>query len=79
MPYCCATSGSEAVASIRPNSIGGPSYLSRSGSQSAAFTVFVGNASGDPPRTVPGAGATSAPSSVISMLDTPLNARTRFR
>jgi hypothetical protein len=28
--YCCCTKGSEAVGSIRPNSSGGPLYLSRS-------------------------------------------------
>ena len=31
MPNCCCTVGSEAVGSMRPNSSGGPWYLSRSG------------------------------------------------
>ena len=72
IPYCCCTAGSEAVASIRPNSRGGPSYLSRSGKIVAALTVAVGKHSGDPARTVPGASATAAPSSVTSTLATPL-------
>ena len=38
-----ARSGSEAVASMRPNSSGGPLYLSRSGRMVEAFTVCVGN------------------------------------
>ena len=37
MPYCCCTDGSEAVASMRPNSSGGPWYLSRSGKIVEAF------------------------------------------
>ena len=31
MPYCCCTSGLDAVGSMRPNSSGGPAYLSKSG------------------------------------------------
>ena len=45
MPNCCGTSGLEAVASMRPNSSGGPWYLSRSGRIVEAFTVCVGNLS----------------------------------
>ena len=44
MPNCCGTSGSEAVASMRPNSSGGPLYLSRSGRIVDALTVCVGKA-----------------------------------
>ena len=72
MPNCCCTSGSEAVASMRPNSSGGPLYLSRSGRMVEAFTVSVGNFSAAPARTTPVASATGAPSSVTSMLATPL-------
>ena len=72
MPNCCCTSGLEAVASMRPNSSGGPWYLSRSGRIVDAFTVCVGNRSGAPARTTPFARRTGAPSSVTSMLATPL-------
>ena len=52
--------------SMRPNSSGGPRYLSRSGRTSAALTVSVGNCSGAarPHRAV--ASATGAPSAVTS-------------
>ena len=59
MPYCCSTCASDAVASMRPNSSGGPAYLSRSGRWSAAFTVSVGNSIGAPPRIVPLASGTA--------------------
>jgi len=72
IPYCCETVGSDAVGSIRPNSIGGPSYLSRSGSSVDAFTVCVGNLIGAPARTQPGAAGIGAPSSVSNAFDTPL-------
>ena len=57
---------------MRPNSSGGPLYLSRSGRMVEAFTVCVGNFSGAPARTTPAASATGAPSCVTSMLATPL-------
>ena len=57
---------------MRPYSSGGPLYLSRSGRSEEAFTVRVGNDSAVPPRTVPVAGATDAPSAVTSALATPL-------
>ena len=57
---------------MRPNSSGGPWYLSRSGRSVEAATVSVGNASGAPARTVPVASGTGAPSSVTSRLATPL-------
>ncbi len=57
---------------MRPNSSGGPWYLSRSGKIVAAATVSVGKASGAPARTVPVASGTGAPSSVTSRLATPL-------
>ena len=66
MPYCCCTEGSDAVGSMRPNSSGGPWYLSRSGRSVEAFTVSVGKASGAPARTVPVACGIGAPSSVTS-------------
>ena len=50
---------------MRPNSSGGPLYLSRSGRTSEALTVSVGNFSGAPARTTPGASGTGNPSSVI--------------
>src|SRR6187397_975185 len=50
-PYCCWTEGSDAVASMRPYSSGGPWYLSRSGRMVEALTVAVGNLSGAPART----------------------------
>ena len=62
---------------MRPNSSGGPLYLSRSGSTADAFTVSVGKRSGAPPRTVPLASGIAAPFSVTSRLDVPLKARTR--
>ena len=40
MPNCCCTAGSEAVASMRPYSSGGPLYLSRSGRTVEAFDRF---------------------------------------
>jgi hypothetical protein len=79
MPNCCATAGSDAVGSMRPNSSGGPLYLSRSGRIMDALTVWVGKRSGVPARTAPVAGATGRPSSVTSALATPLKARTRSR
>ena len=57
---------------MRPNSIGGPWYLSRSGRIVEAFTVCVGKRSGAPARTAPVASGTGAPSCVTSMLATPL-------
>ncbi len=78
IPNCWCTFGSDAVASMRPYSIGGPWYLSRSGRIAEAFTVWVGKRSGAPARTAslcPQQPA--APSSVTSMLATPLKARTR--
>ena len=39
MPNCCCTVGSDAVGSMRPNSSGGPLYLSRSGRKDDALTV----------------------------------------
>ena len=72
MPNCCGTSGLDAVASMRPNSSGGPLYLSRSGRIVEALTVCVGNFSGEPARTTPVASGTGAPSCVTSALATPL-------
>src|SRR3978361_1121049 len=40
MPNCCCTDGSDAVASMRPNSSGGPVYLSRSGRIADGFSVW---------------------------------------
>ena len=57
---------------MRPNSSGGPWYLSRSGRIVEAFTVCVGNFSGAPARTTPVACGTGAPSCVTSTLATPL-------
>ena len=57
---------------MRPNSSGGPWYLSRSGKIVEALTVSVGKRSGAPARTVPVASGTGAPSSVTSRLATPL-------
>ncbi len=57
---------------MRPNSSGGPWYLSRSGSSVEAATVSVGNLSGAPARTAPVASGTGAPSGVTSRLATPL-------
>jgi hypothetical protein len=79
IPNCCCTVGSDAVASIRPHSIGGPLYFSRSGSSVDALTVAVGNFSGVPARTVPEAGGTGVPSGVTSALDTPLYALARLK
>ena len=56
IPYCWCTVGSDAVGSIRPNSIGGPAYSSKSGRTSEIATVSVGNSSGEPARTTPGDG-----------------------
>ena len=64
MPYCCCTSGSEAVGSMRPNSIGGPAYRSKLGRSSEIGTVSVGNSIGLPARTVPRAGGIGLPSRV---------------
>ena len=72
MPYCCCTDGSDAVDSMRPYSSGLPWYRSRSGNSVEALIVSVGNRSGAPARTAPVAGFTGAPSSVTSMLATPL-------
>ena len=72
IPYCCCTSGSDAVASIRPNSIGGPAYWSTLGSTDETATVVVGNLSGAPARTCPGGAGMAAPFFVTSWLDTPL-------
>ena len=72
MPNCCGTSGFDAVASMRPYSIGGPWYLSRSGRIVEAFTVSFGKRSGLPARTTPVASGTGAPSCVTSTLATPL-------
>ncbi len=72
MPNCCCTPESDAVASMRPYSSGGPWYLSRSGRSVEDFTVSVGNRNGVPARTAPTAAATGAPSSVTSILATPL-------
>src|SRR5258708_5095160 len=79
IPYCCCTDGSEAVGSMRPNSMGGPEYWSNDGSSVAMATVDVGNFSGDPARTVPVAGAICAPSLVTSWLLTPLYALARAK
>ena len=67
---------SDAVGSIRPYSMGGPLYLSKSGSTVEAFTVSTGKTIGAVPRTAPMASGTVAPSSVTSLLQTPLKART---
>ena len=53
IPNCCCTAGSEAVASMRPYSRGGPLYLSRSGRIVEALTVAVGKRSGACARTAP--------------------------
>ena len=62
---------------MRPYSSGGPLYLSRFGRSVEAFTVSVGKTTGAIARTAPRASGTGAPVSVTSMLQTPLNARTR--
>jgi hypothetical protein len=72
MPYCCWTSGSDAVASMRPNSMGGPAYRSKSGRSAEMATVSVGNFSGDRARTVPVAAGIGAPSLVTRRSLTPL-------
>src|SRR5207247_10710392 len=64
MPYCCCTSGSEAVGSMRPNSIGGPEYRSMLGRSIEIATVSAGNSIGLPARTVPRAGGVGLPSVV---------------
>ena len=53
IPNCCCTDGSDAVASMRPNSIGVPRYFSKSGRMVEAITVVVGNVTGVVPRTAP--------------------------
>ena len=63
---------------LRPYSICGPRYLSRSGRMSEAFTVWVGKLIGAKQRAAPIASGTDAPSFVTSILHTPLKARTRF-
>ncbi len=77
MPYCCCTSGSDEVASMRPNSIDGPAYCSKSGSSVEAATVSVGNLRGAPARTVPVGAGIGAPSRVTSRSLTPLYAFAR--
>ena len=72
IPNCCCTAGSEAVASMRPYSRGGPVYVSRSGRIVEALTVAVGKRSGACARTAPVASGTGAPSWVTSALATPL-------
>ena len=72
MPNCCCTVGSDAVASMRPYSSGGPRYSSTSGSTVDALIVSRGKRSAAPARTAPAAAATGAPSSVTSTLATPL-------
>ena len=44
IPYCCCTAGSEAVASIRPNSMGGPAYLSNVDACSRLLPGVLGSA-----------------------------------
>src|SRR5687767_15861506 len=78
MPACCCTVGSDAVASIRPKSSGGPAYLSRSGNTADAATVWVGKASGAPARTAPVAAGIGRPSSVTRLVHTPLYALARL-
>ena len=77
MPYCCCTLGSDAVASIRPNSSGGPAYSSRLGIRLEAATVFVGNRSGAPALVVPVVAGIALPSAVTSAAQTPLYALAR--
>src|SRR5665213_3940732 len=72
IPYCCCTSGSDDVGSIRPNSMGGPAYSSKSGRIVAIATVSVGYVTALPARITPGAGGMVAPSRVTSRLLAPL-------
>jgi hypothetical protein len=58
IPNCCCTSGSEAVASMRPYSSAGPLYLSTSGSTAEALTVSVGKRNRSVARTAPVASGT---------------------
>src|ERR1700681_1430303 len=64
IPYCWWTAGSELVVSIRPNSMGGPTYSSKLGSTDPIAVVDVGNEPGVPPRTAPVTAGTDAPSRV---------------
>src|SRR5437762_181476 len=77
IPYCCCTLGSELVASMRPNSIGGPAYSSNFGSTDVIAVVDVWKETREPARTGPAAAGTAAPSRVTSCVHGPLYARAR--
>src|SRR5256885_14092206 len=61
IPYCCCTLGSELVASMRPNSIGGPAYSSNFGSTDAIAIVDVWKEKREPAPAGPAAGRAAPP------------------